>query len=266
MQGDETQNPTRLLFGHEDVEGAIMRTNYILLAALAGAAACASSTALAAPGDVFWGTARAKDGDSLVVGSREVRLFGVDAPEFDQTCKRAGTNWQCGTEAAEKLAALVTGREVRCVSSGEDQYERTLATCTVGQVDVNRTMVATGFAVAFRRYSTDYVSAEDSAKVNRRGLWSGEFQMPQAFRAAEQPTPPSRPNAARASTRSNTQPAEVVRSARSACNIKGNRNRKGQWIYHVPGMPYYDQTRAEDIFCTEAEAQRAGYRRAIVRR
>ncbi|NJC05779.1 endonuclease YncB(thermonuclease family) [Sphingomonas kaistensis] len=242
-----------------------MRTSCILFAAIAGAAACASSTALAAPGDVFYGTARAKDGDSLIVGSREVRLFGVDAPEFNQVCKRAGTNWQCGTDAAEKLATLVTGREVRCVSSGEDQYGRTLATCTVGQVDVNRTMVSSGLAVAFRRYSSDYVSAEESAKLNRRGLWSGEFQMPQAFRAAEQPTPPSRPLAARTNTRSKTQPAEA-RRGRKTCNIKGNRNRRGQWIYHVPGMPYYDQTRAEDIFCTEAEAQAAGYRRAIVRR
>lgn len=243
-----------------------MRDKCILLAAIAGVVTCASSTAFAAPGDVFWGTARAKDGDSLVVGSRGVRLFGVDAPEFDQTCKRAGTNWQCGTEAAEKLAALVTGREVRCMSSGEDQYGRTLATCTVGQVDVNRTMVASGFAVAFRRYSSNYVSAEESAKLNQRGLWSGEFQMPQAFRAAEQSTPPSRPSAGRSNTISKTERAEVVRPARSSCNIKGNRNRKGQWIYHVPGMPYYDQTRAEDIFCTEAEAQAAGYRRAIVRR
>ena len=49
------------------------------------------------------------------------------------------------------------------------------------------------------------------------------------------------------------------------CNIKGNRNRKGQWIYHLPGMPYYDRTRPEEIFCTEAEARAAGYRRAIVR-
>ena len=53
--------------------------------------------------------------------------------------------------------------------------------------------------------------------------------------------------------------------ASGGCNIKGNRNRKGQWIYHVPGMPYYDATRAEEVFCTEAEARAAGYRRAIVR-
>ena len=58
--------------------------------------------------------------------------------------------------------------------------------------------------------------------------------------------------------------ASAVRQ-NSSCNIKGNRNRKGQWIYHLPGMPYYDQTRAEEMFCTEAQAQAAGYRRAIVR-
>jgi hypothetical protein len=52
--------------------------------------------------------------------------------------------------------------------------------------------------------------------------------------------------------------------AAGSCSIKGNRNRKGQWIYHLPGMPYYAQTRAEEMFCTEAQAQAAGYRRAIV--
>jgi hypothetical protein len=49
--------------------------------------------------------------------------------------------------------------------------------------------------------------------------------------------------------------------------IKGNRSRRGEWIYHLPSMPYYGygQTRAEDIFCSEAEAQAAGYQRARVR-
>ena len=51
---------------------------------------------------------------------------------------------------------------------------------------------------------------------------------------------------------------------RYRCNIKGNRNRKSEWIQHVPGMPYYDATRAEGVLCTEAEALAAGYRRAIV--
>jgi hypothetical protein len=30
-------------------------------------------------------------------------------------------------------------------------------------------------------------------------------------------------------------------------------------------VPYYDATRAEEVFCTEGEALAAGYRRAIVR-
>jgi hypothetical protein len=49
------------------------------------------------------------------------------------------------------------------------------------------------------------------------------------------------------------------------CVIKGNRGLHG-WIYHVPGMPYYAETRAEEVFCSEAAARAAGYRRAIVRR
>jgi hypothetical protein len=50
------------------------------------------------------------------------------------------------------------------------------------------------------------------------------------------------------------------------CAIKGDRNRCGEWIYHLPGMLYYDATRAKEMFCSEAQARTAGYRRAIVRR
>jgi hypothetical protein len=127
-------------------------------------------------------------------------------------------------------------------------------------------MVATGFAVALRRYTSDYVSAEESAKVNRRGLWAGEFQMPEAFRAAEQSTSTGRQSVVRSQLRARASSSDWSGRAKANCKIKGNRNRRGEWIYHVPGMPYYDQTRAEDLFCSEAEAQAAGYRRAIVRR
>ncbi|XXF54581.1 ComEC/Rec2 family competence protein [Thermoanaerobacterium thermosaccharolyticum] len=42
--------------------------------------------------------------------------------------------------------------------------------------------------------------------------------------------------------------------------IKGNINSKGEKIYHLPGDPWYDRTKAEAWFKTEAEAQAAGYR------
>jgi hypothetical protein len=139
-----------------------------------------------------------------------------------------------------------------------------VARCSVGSVDVNRIMVATGYAIAYRHYSPDYVSAEESARVNKRGLWAGTFEMPREYRAEEASTEPHR-SASNHAQRKAPSSRDWQARASGNCKIKGNRNRKGQWIYHLPGMPYYDQTRAEEIFCTEAEAQAAGYRRAKVR-
>ncbi|WP_338082942.1 hypothetical protein [Fictibacillus nanhaiensis] len=43
--------------------------------------------------------------------------------------------------------------------------------------------------------------------------------------------------------------------------IKGNQTTyNGELIYHVPGGRYYDVTDAEEWFCTEEEAEEAGYR------
>lgn len=154
---------------------------------LALAALVAGSTPL----QPIIGTAIAGDGDGLTIGQKEIRLFGIDAPEFDQTCTHGGTQWDCGADAAERLSKLVTGQRVFCIPLGEDPFGRTLARCTVGSVDVNRTMVESGYAVAFRRYSTDYVAAEDRAKAAKLGLWSGTFQMPHQFRAGAKAAEPS---------------------------------------------------------------------------
>jgi endonuclease YncB( thermonuclease family) len=216
----------------------------------------------AAPGHSFDGLGRAKDGDSLMVGAREVRLFGIDAPEWGQTCKRGGQDWACGQDAAEELSKLVTGRHVSCVAVDTDAHGRTVAQCTANEVDVNRAMVATGYAVAYRHYSTAYVSAEETAKVNQRGIWAGTFEMPTQYRYEEFTRPvaakPRRAPPVRMTvSRSLPQPS-------GGCVIKGNRGSHG-WIYHLPGMPYYEQTHAEQVFCSEAEAQAAGYRRARAR-
>ena len=60
----------------------------------------------------FYGTGRAGDGDSFMVGDKEVRLFGIDAPEFSQTCERDGWDWACGAQAADRLKQLVNGKSV----------------------------------------------------------------------------------------------------------------------------------------------------------
>jgi endonuclease YncB( thermonuclease family) len=214
----------------------------------------------AAAADSFSGYARSIDGDSLYVGETEVRLFGIDAPEWTQSCTRNGSPWACGEAAADQLSKLVTGRKLFCQKVEIDEHRRTVARCTVGSTDVNRAMVSSGYATAYRHYSADYVSAEERAKAAKLGIWASTFKAPNEYRRAEQAAPQSAPrrHAPRASANS------WAGRASANCNIKGNRGTHG-WIYHLPGMPYYEQTRAEEIFCTEAEAQAAGYRRAIVK-
>lgn len=223
---------------------------FLVQAALAASPVQAQST---------FGEAQALDGDSLVVGGKQVRLFGIDAPEFDQQCQKDGSNWPCGEAAKAQLAELVAGQRVECRGQGVDQHNRILAVCTAGGESLNQAMVEQGWAVAYQQFSDAYVSAQLYAKTNRLGIWSSTFTMPSDFRQAKLPPEP------RALTRSRPAPARAAPNWSGGCVIKGNRNRRGQWIYHLPGMPYYNQTRAEEIFCTEAEAQAAGYRRAIVK-
>ena len=211
----------------------------------------------------FSGPARASDGDSLSVSGVAVRLFGIDAPELAQMCRKGGQAWACGEEARGQLHSLVDGQRVDCQVRGYDDYGRALAICTVGGVELNRTMVVRGWALAFRKYSGSYVSDEESARASGRGIWSSAFEEPAAYRLAH----PRRDDGPRAFDR---RPASRVivappHNSSSGCDIKGNHSRRGEWIYHLPGMPYYAQTRAEEMFCSEAEAQAAGYRRARVR-
>jgi endonuclease YncB( thermonuclease family) len=230
-----------------------------ILRALAAALAFGAPTFASA--NVIEGTVEVIDGDSLRVGGTEVRLFGVDAPEFSQTCFSNGAQVACGAMAKDALEGLIGGSRLACVAQGTDQYGRTVARCQTSGVDLGNALVASGWAIAFRRYGTDYVAAETRARAARAGIWQWDFQPPEDYRANLQA--PRQPVQARPLARASTQPRRFERDG--MCLIKGNHSHKGEWIYHLPGMPYYAATRAEDYFCTEAQAQAAGYRRAIVR-
>lgn len=213
----------------------------------------------------YIGSAEVIDGDSLHVAGVSIRLFGIDAPESKQTCDRGGAIWRCGEEAARQLQTMIGGNPVQCRVRGTDPYNRTVAVCTVAGVELNRAMVEAGWATAFRKYAQDYVNAETRAKAARRGIWDSGFEMPEIFRSAQAPHDEQRPAGPGRVSPVVRQPTAAL-STPSGCVIKGNRNRQGQWIYHLPGMPAYDATRPEELFCTEAQARAAGYRRAIVRR
>ncbi len=118
------------------------------------------------------------DGDSLRLAGREVRLLGIDAPEGRQMCMREQAPWACGRAAAQALRGLVGGREIVCEVEDVDRYGRLLALCRVGDVAINRWMVANGWAVAYGRFGAE----EASAARARRGIWSAQFERPHAWR------------------------------------------------------------------------------------
>lgn len=144
---------------------------------LAGAALLAAWLDSGPP--AFSGTGRASDGDSFRLGDERVRLLGIDAPELDQTCTDAnGADWSCGRSASRRLAALLAGGRVACDPEGHDQYGRVLAVCSVAGVDIGRTMVEEGLAMASGRYFGE----EGAARSARRGIWEGRFDSPRAWR------------------------------------------------------------------------------------
>ena len=134
------------------------------------------------------GPARVIDGDTLVMEGETIRLYGVDAPETDQSCHGPrGRIWRCGQTATRALAALSADRTVVCMTTSRGRYGRAIARCHVGKVDLGAWMVASGWALAYRRYSRRYVPHECAARLARRGLWSGRFEAPWDHRRRRAP-------------------------------------------------------------------------------
>ncbi len=130
---------------------------------------------------------------------------------------------------------------------GRDRYKRIIGRCTVAGEDLGAWMVLQGWALTYRRYSLDYVDEEADARAARRGIWAGEFVKPWKWRRGKR--------------------LAANDNAPGQCRIKGNINRKGERIYHVPSGQWYDRSRidpakGERWFCSEAEARNAGWRRA----
>ena len=133
------------------------------------------------------GVAIVNDGDSLTLGTVRVRLRGIDAPEYTQTCTRNGADYACGRMARQALAALIGKRPVSCDGWQKDRYGRLLGACKAGEVDLNRALVEAGWAVAYGGYEKE----EAAARLGRRGIWAGDFVRPQDWRREHRTQPES---------------------------------------------------------------------------
>ena len=144
--------------------------------------------------DVF-GIAKVIDGDTIKIEDKRIRLNGIDAPEIKQECKNEIGIYNCGIASKVFLENLILSKNILCLYRELDRYKRILGTCyTVENVEfkkkltsvlgenLNSKMVSSGQAVAYRKYSKDYIDDEKIAKNNKFGIWSGEFDMPWEWR------------------------------------------------------------------------------------
>ena len=123
---------------------------------------------------------------TLEIRGQRIRLHGIDAPESRQLCATAeGQRWRCGQEAALSLADRIGRRQVSCTLRDIDRYGRFIAVCHQDGTDLNGWLVREGWAVAYRRYSRDYIRDENEARSARRNIWSGRFDMPWDWRRAQ---------------------------------------------------------------------------------
>jgi endonuclease YncB( thermonuclease family) len=216
-----------------------------------------------------------KDGGTLQLAGITYRLDGIDAPELDQICVDDHADpWACGVEARDRLAKLTARRDVRCRDLGADPTtgKRRIGICTVeGEAtSLNQMLVREGFALnvepaAKGRFKADEAKAKDALA----GLWKGCFTAPAEFRRWQKTA-----TLLGASCRSDKdrELREIlfpdVTTMPPGCPIKGvfavrARVTGNVGVYQLQGCrSYAGTTRPNRWFCSEDDAQAAGFRKA----
>jgi endonuclease YncB( thermonuclease family) len=222
--------------------------------------------ALAQAADIT-GTAKVRDGDSVLIGTTRVRLGGIDAPSVDQLClNNKGERWTCGVAARDELARHADGKSWVCHARSIDRRGRTVARCEVGGEDIQKWLVRSGWALAYTRISHDYAADEAAAREANAGMWQGAFIAPWDWRVRNKKTKilgaTKAPDGAHAILLAS---ASGPVAPSPDCTIKGNVNSAGECIYHRPTSRWYTQikmkiSKGTRWFCSVEEAEAAGCR------
>jgi len=137
------------------------------------------------------GFAKVVDGDTIKINSKKIRLYGIDAPEKKQKCKKIyltisfmsfTKDYMCGEISTQKLIKKINKQKLNCNILDVDRYKRLIGECFKRNINLNSWMVSNGYAVAYRKYSKKYISDEINAKKNKLGIWQGKFEMPWDYR------------------------------------------------------------------------------------
>ena len=122
------------------------------------------------------------DGDTIVLNGEKIRFSGIDTPELKQTCLKDNEKVGCGMLAKKLLVKKIGNNTPICIGNKKDFYKRTLAECFVNGESLSKFLVRSGYAFAYRKYSTKFIEDENYAKTKKLGMWSMTFQYPWDFR------------------------------------------------------------------------------------
>ena len=202
---------------------------------------------------------RVIDGDTIEVkinGKVEtVRMVLVDTPETKHP--RLGVQ-PFGPEASAFTKNTLTGKKIGLEKdvSDRDRYARLLRYVWLDGKLFNQMLIEKGLArVAIFQPDVKYVeqfrAAQQKVQKQAIGIWSIEnYAQEDGYQTQQN----------KSKTAEAPKPTQETKTASGSCNIKGNISSSGEKIYHVPGGDYYDVTKPEQIFCSKAQAQAAGYR------
>jgi len=140
----------------------------------------------------FFGHVEIIDADTIYNWKKKIRLQGIDAPEKNQVCQKPYfqilifslyKKYNCGENSIRKLKKFLNNQKISCeVEDKLDFYGRYLGTCFKKKQNINAWLVRNGYALAFRKYSSQYVNDELQARNQKLGLWKGKFDKPWDWR------------------------------------------------------------------------------------
>ncbi|CCE12096.1 putative Staphylococcus nuclease-like protein (SNase-like) [Bradyrhizobium sp. STM 3843] len=213
------------------------------------------------------GVPKIRQADLVQIGNTRIRLGGIDAPSVDQLCiNNHSERWTCGVAARDELIKHVGDKSWTCHPRSIDRRGRQIARCEVDGEDIQKWLVANGWALAYARLSKDYEADEQAAREAKAGMWQGAFIAPWDWRVRNKKTtilgatkPPENASAVLLASAS----GPVAPSP--DCTIKGNVNSAGECIYHTPTSRWYSQIKMRIAkgtrwFCSVEEAEAAGCR------
>jgi endonuclease YncB( thermonuclease family) len=117
---------------------------------------------------ILEGTASVIDGDTIEIHGKRIRLDGFDTPERGAMCEKVNVY----QKAALALSDFIGKRTVTCEIFGEDQYDRGIGRCQVGDESLAEFIVANGWGRDWPKHSKgEYADEEAAARSAGAGIW-----------------------------------------------------------------------------------------------